>query len=625
MGNSRLVRRAAARRWLLVAGIALAVLVPRAAYAATASFSSITPRSGATMADTRPTISVRVNDSYGISGAANSALWLDGRVLPVRRVVSRVTRLTLSYRPGSALSAGVHRVTARVRDRKKRISTYSWSFTVAAASVPPTPPVQSLDMPVSIDASSCGTCHVSYPAQHPMTQCQSCHGTDRPVPGVAFNQTSTSAHTLACASLACHNGPPGTPFPHSMWTDCARCHAGQFAGIPTGHGALSAASHESTNTFCTRSGCHDASLTVEHYRHSVAGARLSCASCHASTDANVRAALDSASTDCLSCHPGATTTHPGLSTAHAPVAGTCAACHSGDLPTIHKGACTPCHAPGVTPSARCADCHTDASHATLHVIVRTDTCTGAQCHDGTSLTAIQEGTATVAPHQLCVTCHQSTDPAVVSAISTGNKNCSACHGAFTDHAAQHAVDRSLDTCSGANCHPTTLTSLTTLHPACATCHGSADPAVVAAIAAKKTACSACHAFSGHQAVHSSSLDASCIAPGCHASTSVDLTVQHATCATCHDSTDPAVHAAVAAHDTRCIACHPDAGHIGVHAVTLPADCNGENCHVAPAGNLTFEHMSCSTCHAPTSTTISAAAIAAAIASKNTDCYACHPR
>lgn len=612
MGIRRNSRHLLARLGFLFAGIALALAMPTVALAATASFSSRTPAPGTTVLNTRPTVSVRVYGRYGFKASSAMRIYVDGVSVRVTRVLSGSQRVKLTYRPSVPLASGTHRVKVTVRDRRGYTSATSWSFSVVTP-----PPAQPADMPVSIESSACGTCHVGLPQQHPMTACPLCHGEGRPVPGVAYTPYSTSAHTASCAQMVCHRQDAGA-FPHVLGSDCLKCHSGQYPGIGVLHGAPTAATHRSNNTYCTKSGCHDPSLTVEHYKRTADGARLTCATCHATTDAVVRAALAAGKTDCLACHTPAGAPHPGLPAAHvaAEPACTTAGCHATDLPSVHKGSCAPCHSAGTYPSARCTTCHSIDAHAALHALTRTDTCAGPACHEGSSLTALRTGGVAASAHGVCATCHSSSDARVGAAISSGDTRCGACHPGFTDHASAHLVDRSADTCSGTGCHAASNANLTTIHGSCATCHGSADPAVAGAIAAGDKACATCHGFTSHVPSHVSQIGGECVLSGCHASASVDLTVQHASCETCHQSGDPAVHAAVAAHDTRCVACHPGAGHVAEHAVQLPVVC--AQCHTAPNGNLIVEHGGCDWCHGS-----SRQWVQDAITNKNTDCYACH--
>ena len=123
--------------------------------------------------------------------------------------------------------------------------------------------------------------------------------------------------------------------------------------------------------------------------------------------------------------------------------------------------------------------------------------------------------------------------------STGFTTCSACHSPVltTEHA-----NRGLD---------------------CNTCHSaSASQRVQDAITAKNTACDACHdvGASGHEALHDGGFAAGANCGNCH---NQNIALQHQdNCPTCHQSSDPLVVAAIAAHNPTCSACHP-----GSHAVT----------------------------------------------------------
>jgi len=404
-----------------------AVKAPAPPY--TATFSAPVPANGSSAAELRPSISVTAYDKWGVKSAGT--MTIDGTpVTPVRTYSSSgvYTGFKVTYRTPSDLSVGTHVVKVGITDVKAITSSYTWTFTVLK------PPL--LPMPVS--GTACTDCHVGYPALHPMTDCVACHSAAAPSrpdgePMGSYVPADPSAHTVACATSLCHRG--GGTFPHVLDSDCARCHEGDHPGIPKAHAAISSTSvepyHQSTSAFCVQSGCHVASLTLEHYRRTVGGVPLSCATCHASTDPLVQRAIRDRSTDCQSCHGS-------------------------------------------------------SAHTTQHTVTRTDTCAASSCH-GSSDTSL------VTIHASCAVCHADAASATVkAAVLAGDADCASCHG-FTDHNSQHAVTRT-DTCAAHSCHGSTDTSLVTIHASCAVCHAdTASATTKAAILAGNKDCANCQA------------------------------------------------------------------------------------------------------------------------------------
>jgi hypothetical protein len=253
--------------------------------------------------------------------------------------------------------------------------------------------------------------------------------------------------------------------------------------------------------------------------------------------------------DCSACH--ATTDHYTL---HQPVTvpPECSGsgCHAGtNLIPIHSNSnCSTCHQstdPNVvnaiaTGNKNCSACHPTVNHMTVHEPVTVPpNCSGTGCHAGTNLIPIHSNST-------CATCHSSTDPNVVNAIATHNKNCVACHPSV-DHVAAHNVTYSVEweyimynhedfgdvywnlTCTW--CHQTNLAP--EHNDKCYVCHSSTDPAVVYAIATGNKNCAACHptrhgnADPAHQAIVE---DGDCNA--CHAPS---MAVFVSYCIACHDT------------------------------------------------------------------------------------------
>ena len=714
-----------------IVGIAVALLAPVAAYATnTASFSSRTPASGAQLTTTRPSISVIVYDRYGVHGSGAYSMTVDGKAVSLSATYlvtgswnplhPNYNRLRLSGRPATALAPGIHRITVKIRDRKSRYSTSSWSFTVKApvafstpvpasgskddkprpaisvnayafngaqgggkfgmtvdgSSVTPVvsystkytrfkvaapalssdlgvgvhtivvkvtdtkgntgsyqwsitvlaPPI--LPMPNTVSMTDCAGCHAGFPGAHPMTTCVACHSALAPprpdgTPMRSYSPIDTSAHTTACATNpVCHRG--GGPFPHVLGEDCARCHVGTYPGIPPMHSTSLEQYHQSGSSFCVRSGCHVASLTTEHYRRTVdgvsGGERLSCDTCHKSTDPRVRAAIVSHSTDCEGCHDF--TSHTALHTVTRNDTCSAAQCHGStdtNLITIHAG-CAACHADTASATTKnavlagntsCANCHGFLDHRAQHAVTRNDTCAATECHGSTA-------TDLTAVHTSCTVCHGPDAPASTkAAIAAGNRSCANCHG-FSDHVTQHAVVRS-DACAATECHGSAGTSLTTIHSSCAMCHNSYAPVrTKAAIAAGNKDCANCHGFADHKALHAVIRNDTCAAAACHGSADTNLMTIHASCAVCHGPiASSATKSAIATGNTGCAHCHGFSDHSGLHAVVRNDSC--AECHVPADTNLITIHKSvCATCHASGKD-----AVKQAIAAGRSACRECH--
>jgi hypothetical protein len=136
-----------------------------------------------------------------------------------------------------------------------------------------------------------------------------------------------------------------------------------------------------------------------------------------------------------------------------------------DIPELHK-----------TAESSCNDCHALS-------LTREHAREGRVDQDGGSIT--------------CNTCHKSTDPGVMAAITDKNKNCSACHG-MADHESLHTGD--LDS-NCQTCHVSALSQEHLNNPKtnpdkdynCETCHtSSADNKVKRTIAANNLNCAGCH-------------------------------------------------------------------------------------------------------------------------------------
>ena len=244
--------------------------------------------------------------------------------------------------------------------------------------------------------------------------------------------------------------------------------------------------------------CHSVELGVEHFKPTSAGNDQGCMLCHPSPRSTLVPDWDK--TTCVQggCHTlsSAAPMHANIDASHTPspadAACTSSGCHSTDLPSIHSLAstttptgtrvsCQVCHASGVTLSAVCTDCHGTADpHAGLsdlhqstatngfinlglgtgwdmdHYVTTGFTASCSTCHDLNLMTLHSNN---------CQVCHSSTDPAVISAISGGHTDCSACHASY--HAYVGAHEDQLYAYGNCSCHGS---GWTVTEDNCRSCH-----------------------------------------------------------------------------------------------------------------------------------------------------------
>lgn len=337
--------------------------------------------------------------------------------------------------------------------------------------------------------------------------------------------------------------------------------------------------------------------------------------------------------DCVSCHPGFPAAHP---------MDNCLACHGEGSP-VGEGWNTPDYAPHsytyIASSAdSCVNCHT-AGYATVPAMHSFTPV--ATYHDSSSTNCgpchVKSLTTEHYRYGLeCFSCHANPDPLVQTAIATGRTDCAACHTGAGQHAQLHETTVPVS-CAGEGCHAGTgLGDIHGSNVTCDTCHKSADPRVVAAIAGHVKACDACHDATGHEAVHTITprTDA-CV--DCHAGSS--LTALHITsggtftCATCHKSANTTVTDAITAHDKNCATCHATGSYHSAaaskHALPTTPTCVGAGCHDATAAHV-IEGKTVDQIHSSATTTVAGATLTscqichAAGRTPTTDCGTCHP-
>ena len=466
----------------------------------------------------------------------------------------------------------------------------------------------------TLGASCAGAgCHVAADADlqtvhnrfHAFT-CAQCHSSSRPEVKAAItaNQTACDACHVGASQTESHRAvhlakPPlmsGTNpavANYSYWT-------GSAGSAPTGD--------------CI--GCHTSNLVDEHMgvleagtwsrmpKKTSTGVTITCASCHASTDARVSLAITLQKSSCESCH----TVHGPIDEIHAstyarvqPVP--CADCHVSSLATLHNGTystttlsgvtlrgCAVCHdyfegARGATVQsaiaandARCTACHA-AAHPDLggHTASASAKCAG--CHKVGDVRPLHAGRV----EGQCAVCHANSR---VGTIATKTAECLSCHPAIDVSLAAHIAYTSshvstTTSCSGAGCHAigdiaalhstvtTTVAGVT--YTACAVCHRSPTSQPTS------SACTACHVGHGDLgAAHTAKASAACFA--CHENNDVRTLHKTKGCASCHGN--PAVPILPA--NVECVNCH---------AALSPADSK----HYEAASHLAVE-TGCSACH-----------------------------
>ncbi len=333
---------------------------------------TMVPADGSTVSTTVPVISAVITPN-GVALSSWSML-VDGK--SVSASWSATTK-TLSYAPSTPLrNDAVHSVTLNATDSAGASVGVSWSFGVQI-------------YPDMVANTQCADCHPTYPAAHPMTNCDACHGYSGPIGGF-YGPPDYHPEGEAAQFLS----------------DCTYCHGSNIYPTVPNHTDL-AVSHGST-TEMTGCACHVRSLSIEHNRWTDdAGDPLACASCHgADADQRVKDALAAGSTNCFDCHTP-TDGHPYSPSMHTGTPGSafvqmfdnhqalgpkgivmdCTMCHSAELGPAHGNRCETCH-----PSPRdsfatwgqtCTQggCHvtyhenSNAGHASLE-----DDCEA--CHDG---------------------------------------------------------------------------------------------------------------------------------------------------------------------------------------------------------------------------------------------------
>jgi hypothetical protein len=213
--------------------------------------------------------------------------------------------------------------------------------------------------------------------------------------------------------------------------------------------------------------------------HNFISIPANCSQCHDGSDPNSGQRIPHGSTPSIKYQPKNNDTSMPLRVTENREMWDCIVCHqpgsgigggsvpSHDIPEIHKS----------TGDASCTTCHAKS-------LTREHAREGRTDQNSDAIT--------------CITCHKSTNPKVVKAITDKNTACSACHTDL-DHESLHTSQLE-DNCSG--CHNKVLsTEHVKRGQTCDTCHKSTDAKVVTAITNKDKTCSACHENPGHKGNH----------------------------------------------------------------------------------------------------------------------------
>lgn len=445
--------------------------------------------------------------------------------------------------------------------------------------------------------------------------------------------------TFTCGNSSCH-----TPLPDVVKTRpdgselCLNCHSFGKAG----HGDVSAlhASNYVDNMLFNCANCHKNNLVDEHLQRTDAnGLPLTCATCHASADQAVVGAIRDGRTNCDACHgsvhPNPEGIHGSNYVANPQV--NCSLCHKNDLVQEHSSRgldCNSCHAstnPQVTGAIKAGNTSCDACHVSIHTSLGTAHVSIYVVNPAVECSSCHQNDL-VKEHSNrgldCNSCHSSTNPQVVAAISSGQTTCDACHGPVhpdlnAAHLSGYVANPTLN-CS--LCHQNDLIGEHSSRGLnCNSCHGSTNPQVVNAISTGNTSCDACHGpvHTNLDSLHQSSFVATqqVKCSSCHNS---NLMTEHKNrgldCNICHSSTNTQVIDAINSGKTGCDACHSS-----IHAdLVQKHNSTNTTCGRRHGGsrnrsaNLITIHRNCNLCHASTNRNV-----VNAINSGNTDCLACH--
>jgi hypothetical protein len=386
---------------------------------ANATFSGATPAPGGSTANARPTLSVTAMSAVALD-KTKTTLTLDGVTLSPVQTQPVATQLNISGTDGT-FGDGSHNAAVSVTDANGFVSTYTWSFTVAA---PPSltspipwpnqatgsarPPVGfwatdnssgNLSVVLKIDGSQVysGSIQQAVNAANKAPQptafwyvptsdlAAGAHAVHADVTDGAGN-TAVLDYGFSVANLGgmadaldcrnCHMGysAPNHPSPQ-VASACTDCHANPSVWTPGNpdpwlhDNTQLGTAHQTSSASCSVAGCHNASLIDGHAQYPTSSAmKMQCATCHDSKDSRVRTAIANGDTSCTACHDAGPAGHGA----------------------VHDGGYPP------------------AENVTV----------GCSCHNSNIMQGHDNN---------CDLCHKSTDPVVIAAIAEKNTDCGACH------------------------------------------------------------------------------------------------------------------------------------------------------------------------------------------------------
>jgi hypothetical protein len=341
----------------------------------------------------KPVISAIVKSPNGTISADSIILMLDG--IKVNHTYNEISGM-VSYTPTEALeNEKYHTVNLTLKDGTDLSVTKEWKFYINTYP----------EMPDS-NIENCLTCHETYPAAGSNGIFEDVHRNK-----LRFNGTHSNNDCQKCHNYI------------TVPDSCRQCHdaSDPINGPVVPHGSTPSIEYQPKNS---------------------------------DTAMPLRVTENREMWDCIICHQPGSGIGGGSVTSH-------------DIPELHKS----------TGDANCATCHAKS-------LTREHTRDGRTDLNNNPIT--------------CNTCHKSTNPKVVKAISDKNTACSACHTNL-DHESLHTTQLE-ENCSG--CHNKVLSSEHVKRgQTCDTCHKSTDPKVVTAITNKDKACSACHENPGHEGNH----------------------------------------------------------------------------------------------------------------------------
>ncbi|MHB1167326.1 MAG: FlgD immunoglobulin-like domain containing protein [Carboxydocellales bacterium] len=222
--------------------------------------------------------------------------------------------------------------------------------------------VGSPQAPPPATGSGCNSCHLNYPAPHRLSNCAGCHSENKPIQDCASCHPTWSHGSEALAKYECgycHNSTysykiPGhgditTLHTTTIGTDCQKCHQPVLSVEHPLHNDPTGKPYD-CNT------CHQS--TRPEVKQAITNKQKDCGYCHSQTNHEVTHITTALDTKCTTCHINSLTqehlNNPKTQLRIDPVSGvliklTCDTCHNSTDPLV-KGAIA-------TDNKQCAACH----------------------------------------------------------------------------------------------------------------------------------------------------------------------------------------------------------------------------------------------------------------------------